>query len=83
VATTEYFTHIEDAFVRLRGKHRLLSPQEWALIEGWRDRGIPLDVVLRGMAKAFESPRAGKSVNSLRYCERAVEAEFQACIQNG
>ncbi len=42
-----YFTEIEDAFIRRRGKHLLLSPLDWALIESWKEMGVPLHVALR------------------------------------
>jgi hypothetical protein len=48
-----YFTEIEDTFVRRRGKHLLLSPIDWAMIEGWQERGVPLHIVLRGIESVF------------------------------
>src|SRR6202040_2450775 len=50
-----YFTEIEDAFVRRRGKHLHLSPLDWALIESWKETGIPLHVALRAIEKSFDS----------------------------
>ncbi|HLL76736.1 MAG TPA: hypothetical protein VK421_15890 [Pyrinomonadaceae bacterium] len=74
-----YFTEIEDAFVRRRGKHLLLSPMDWALIESWKEMGVPLHVALRGVEQAFDSfeakPRR-RSVKSLLYCQEEVEAQF-------
>ena len=74
-----YFTEIEDAFVRRRGKHLLISSIDWALIETWKEMGIPLHVSLRGIEKAFDSweskPRK-RSVKSLLYCQEEVEAQF-------
>jgi len=74
-----YFTEIEDAFVRRRGKHLLLSPLDWSLIETWKQIGIPLHVVLRGIERAFDSwearPRK-RTVKSLLYCQEEVEAQF-------
>lgn len=74
-----YFTEIEDAFIRRRAKHLLLSPLDWALIESWKEMDVPLHVVLRGIEKAFDSweckPRK-RSVNSLLYCQEEVEAQF-------
>lgn len=51
----DYFSDIEEEFVRLRGAHLYLSPTEWALIETWKTAGIPLRVVLQGIDKAFKS----------------------------
>jgi len=74
-----YFTEIEDTFIRRRGKHLLLSPMDWALIESWKQKGVPLHVALRGIEQAFDSfearPRR-RSVKSLLYCEEEVEAQY-------
>ena len=70
-----YFTEIEERFQRRRGTVLLLSTLDWALIETWKDAGIPLAAVLRGIDAAFErraqrpSPR---KVNSLAYCAQEV-----------
>jgi len=74
-----YFTEIEDAFVRRRAKHLLLSPMDWALIESWKEMSVPLHVALRGIEKAFDSweskPRK-RTIKSLLYCQEEVEAQF-------
>ena len=74
-----YFTEIEDTFVRRRGKHLFLSPMDWALMETWKQQGIPLHIVLRGIEKSFDSfearPRK-RTVKSLLYCQEEVEAQF-------
>jgi hypothetical protein len=74
-----YFTEIEDAFVRRRGKHLLLSPMDWALIESWKEMKVPLHVALRGIEKSFDSweskPRK-RTVKSLLYCQEEVEAQY-------
>jgi hypothetical protein len=74
-----YFTEIEDAFIRRRAKHLLLSPMDWALIESWKELNVPLHVALRGIEKAFDSweakPRK-RTVKSLLYCQEEVEAQF-------
>jgi ElaB/YqjD/DUF883 family membrane-anchored ribosome-binding protein len=74
-----YYTEIEDAFIRRRGKHLLVSPMDWALIESWKQMGVPLHVALRGIEKAFDSYEARprhRSVKSLLYCQEEVEAQF-------
>lgn len=74
-----YFTEIEDTFIRRRGKHLLLSPMDWALIESWKEMNVPLHVALRGIEKAFdswESKRRTRSVKSLLYCQEEVEAQY-------
>ncbi len=74
-----YFTEIEDAFTRRRGKHLLISALDWTLIETWKELGVPLHIALRGIEKAFDSweskPRK-RSVKSLMYCQEEVEAQF-------
>ena len=73
-----YFTEIEEHYQRRRGTTLLLSTLDWALIETWKDAGIPLEAVLRGIDDAFDKydQRRSKSkkVNSLAYCSQAVLA---------
>jgi hypothetical protein len=73
-----YFTEIEDRFLRRRGGGLLLSTLDWALIETWKDAGIPLEAVLRGIDEAFDryDQRSSKTqkVNSLAYCSQLVLA---------
>ena len=72
-----YFTEIEEQFQRRRGGILLLSTLDWALIETWKDAGIPLEAVLRGIDGAFEryEKRPSKrKVNSLAYCAQEVLA---------
>lgn len=77
-----YFTEIEEHFQRARGTSLfLLSSLDWALIESWKNSGVPLDAVLRGIDSAFEKWRAKRSrtqmVNSLAFCAQAVLTEAQ------
>jgi hypothetical protein len=73
-----YFTEIEDRFLLRRGGGLLLSTLDWALIETWKDAGIPLEAVLRGIDQAFDRydqrPSKIKKVNSLAYCSQLVLA---------
>jgi hypothetical protein len=73
-----YFTEIEDRYLRRRGGGLLLSTLDWALIETWKDAGIPLEAVLRGIDEAFDRyeqrPSKTKKVNSLAYCSQLVLA---------
>ena len=79
-----YFTEIEDAFVRRRGKHLFLSPLDWALMETWKQQGVPLHIVLRGVERSFDSyesrPRK-RSVKSLLYCQEEVEAQYEEWLE--
>ena len=77
-----YFTEVEEHFQKARGTSLfLMSPLDWALVEAWKNAGVPLAAVLRGIDLAFEKWRAGKSriqmVNSVAYCSQAVLAEAQ------
>jgi hypothetical protein len=71
-----YFTEIEEQFQRRRGGIAMLSTLDWALIETWKDAGIPLQAVLRGIDAAFERyekrPTKFSKINSLAYCTQAV-----------
>ena len=73
-----YFTEIEEHFQRRRGGILLLSTLDWALIETWKDAGIPLSAVLRGIDAAFDRydqrPSKSKKINSLAYCSQEVLA---------
>jgi len=74
-----YFTEIEEHFQRRRGTMLLLSTLDWALIETWKDAGIPLEAVLRGIDSTFEHyeqrPRkAQRRVNGLGFCSQEILA---------
>lgn len=73
-----YFTEIEEHFLRRRGGGLLLTTLDWALIETWKDAGIPLEGALRGIDAAFDRydqrPSKTKKVNSLAYCSQEVLA---------
>ena len=73
-----YFTEIEEHFLRRRGGGLLLSTLDWALNETWKDAGVPLEAVLRGIDAAFDRydqrPSKTKKVNSLAYCSQEVLA---------
>jgi hypothetical protein len=72
-----YFTEIEEYFWKKRGAHLLVSPLDWAIMEAWQKAGVPLEAVLKGIDRAFESYSrsrrgAGKPLKSLAYCTDAV-----------
>ena len=84
-----YFTEIEDHFRNARGTGLfLLSPLDWALIEAWKNGGVPLEAVLRGIDAAFEKWRKKPArarihmVNSVAYCTQAISQEAQAMANN-
>src|SRR5215813_10332490 len=81
-----YFTEIEEEFVKRRGSHMLVSPLDWTLIETWKQRGIPLHIVLRGINSSFDGYdqrlSRGRKVNSLFFCQQEVEAQFQEYVES-
>jgi hypothetical protein len=73
-----YFTEIEERFQQRRGAILLLSTLDWALIETWREAGIPLEAALRGIDAAFDKYEARQKrarmqrINGLAWCAQAV-----------
>ncbi|HUY14073.1 MAG TPA: hypothetical protein VMX16_10670 [Terriglobia bacterium] len=86
-----YFTEIEQCFQRCRGSATLLSTLDWALIEAWKEAGIPLEAVEAGIQRSFEKftkrPARFQKVNSLAYCAqevyKAAEVAKTDAIQSG
>jgi hypothetical protein len=80
-----YFTEIEETFIRRRGKNLLLSPLDWALIESWQEREVPLHIVLRGIERVFDTidkqPNRKRTVKSLFYCKEEIEAQFAEWLE--
>jgi hypothetical protein len=83
-----YFTEIEERFQQRRGSLLMLSTLDWALIETWREAGIPLEAVLRGIDSAFDKydlkrARAGarvRKVNGLAWCAQEVLASAEQMV---
>ena len=79
-----YFTEIEERFQQRRGSILLLSTLDWALIETWREAGIPLEAALRGIDAAFDKYEARQTrgrmrrINGLAWCAQAV---MQAAVE--
>jgi len=73
-----YFTEIEEHFCRRRGSLLTVSSLDWALMETWKDAGIPLEAVLRGIDASFDHydrrPTRAKSkrINGLAWCAQEV-----------
>ena len=90
-----YFTEIEQRFQQRRGSLLMLSTLDWALIETWREAGVPLEAALRGIDDAFDKydvkmARAKtrvRKVNGLAWCAQsvleAVEAMREAATGSG
>jgi CHAT domain-containing protein len=71
-----YFTEIEDHFRQRRGTTLLLSTLDWVLMDLWKEAGVPLEAVLRGIDITFErfAERRSKNrkVNGLGFCTQEV-----------
>jgi hypothetical protein len=84
-----YFTEIEDRFNRRRGSLLLLSTLDWALIESWREAGVPLEAVLRGIDTSFDryetrstsSKGRLRKVNGLAWCAQAVMSAAEEMVE--
>jgi hypothetical protein len=84
-----YFSEIEERFSRRRGSILLLNTLDWALIETWREAGVPLEAVLRGIDDAFDkhdarAQRAGarlRKVNGLAWCAQAVMQAAEQMVE--
>lgn len=81
-----YFSEIEELFIRRRGRNLLLSPLDWALIETWQERSVPLHVVLSAIERVFDGvekqPEAAKKrpIKSLTYCREEIETQYAAWL---
>ncbi|HET9409088.1 MAG TPA: hypothetical protein VFO39_17730 [Candidatus Sulfotelmatobacter sp.] len=73
-----YFTEIEERYLQRRGGGLLLSTLDWALIETWKNAGVPLEAALRGIDATFDRyeqrPSKTKKINSLAFCSQEVLA---------
>ena len=83
-----YFTEVEEHFQKARGTALfLLSSLDWALLESWKNAGVPLAAVLRGIDTAFEKWRSKKTrtqaVNSLAYCAQAIATAAEEMAKGG
>jgi len=63
----------------------MLSPMDWALIEGWKERGVPLHVAVRAIEHAFDSHQSKKqkrTIKTLLYCQEEVEAQYAEWLES-
>jgi hypothetical protein len=84
-----YFTEIEERFQQRRGSLLMLSTLDWALIETWRESGVPLEAVLNGIDSAFDkhdaktlrSARRTPKVNGLAWCAQSVMESVEQVME--
>lgn len=81
-----YYTEIEDTFIRRRGRNLFLSPLDWALIEVWQDRGIPMHIVIRSIESVFDVydklPPGTRTIKTLFYCREEIEVQYQEWLRS-
>src|SRR5260370_4156810 len=83
-----YFTEIEEYFWKKRGAHLLVSPLDWAIMETWQKAGVPLEAVVKGIDRAFESygrsrRGAGKTLKKLADCTGCVLKTPEGELEGG
>ncbi len=75
-----YFREIARRFLARRGAPLFLSAKDIDLVARWEKAGVPLDVVLEGIDRAFLKRRvrgAGDKVLSLSFCAAEVRSGFE------
>jgi hypothetical protein len=81
IDSSPYFREITKAFLARRGAPFILPPKDLALVAAWKEAGVPLEVVLEGLAAAFDgratSGRGGSRILSLRFCEASVARAYE------
>ena len=80
-----YYSEIEDTFIRRRGKMLLLSPLDWALMEVWQERQIPLHVVLRAIEKVFDNHEKSakkRTIKGLTFCREEIEVQHEEWLES-
>jgi hypothetical protein len=80
-----YFSEIEDTFIRRRGKILMLSPLDWALMETWQEREIPLHIVLRAIEQVFdnhEKSNKKRTIKGLTFCREEIEAQHEEWLES-
>jgi hypothetical protein len=79
-----YFTEIEETFIRRRAKHLFLSPLDWALMEAWHEGGIPLHIAIRAIEQVFDNfdkNPGPRSIKGLMFCREEVEAQHEEWLK--
>lgn len=79
-----YFTEIEETFIRRRAKNLFLSPLDWALMETWQEQGVPLHVVIRAVEQVFDNfdkNPGPRTIKGLMFCREEVEAQYEEWLK--
>lgn len=70
--TPAYLAEIERAFTEHTGRGLMLSPLDRDRVAAWARAGVPAEVVVEGITRAFEKPPR-RRVRSLGYAVKAIE----------
>jgi hypothetical protein len=79
-----YFTEIEETFIRRRAKNLFLSPLDWALMEVWQENGIPLHIVIRAVEQVFDNfdrNPGPRTIKGLMFCREEAEAQHEEWLK--
>lgn len=80
-----YFTEIEETFIRRRARNLFLSPIDWALMETWQERGIPLHIAIRAIEHVFDGfdkNPGPRTIKGLMFCREEVEAQYEEWVKS-
>jgi len=75
-----YLSKIEAEWMRLQRGALRLTPIDWAIADAWQSAGIPLEAVILGMRRSFQSFRPqtpGARIKGLGYCHAATLDAWQ------
>ncbi len=63
----------------------MLSPLDWAMIEAWQERAVPLHIILRSIEKVFDTfdkqTARKRTIKSLTYCKEEIEAQYAEWLE--
>jgi hypothetical protein len=80
-----YARRVEGSWSRLCGRAAILSERDWALLESWYRRGIPLQIVQEAIDEAVARRARGRSAarppRGLSYIAPAVEEAWRAVLE--
>lgn len=77
-----YYEEIERYFIQKRKRAANLAPIDWPVVKSWEERGIPLEVVFKGIDTAFarfqeKNNSEEDTIRLLEYCKYDVENCWQ------
>ncbi|MCP2520931.1 hypothetical protein NLC82_03860 [Candidatus Aminicenantes bacterium AC-335-A11] len=80
----KYYQEIAKRFFFWTGKGPFLSSKDMTLIDFWRDKNIPLNIVLEAIDEAFENlePKAlRKEIKTLYFCNKKVLDAYRRYLE--